>query len=806
MGGEERKRGKEEGWPWMGKRGGWSCVCEGRMRRKGKRRKLLRIFQILTIQNNYSLRPVSIPLTRRSFKEDQVHTLALPEGSTYHCPAIPFTLLIAALNHFTNLYSFCLGFLVTLLILALYLFDETPVRTFLIFMSLYIGNLSEHSRRDELERVFRRFGHCNVQLKRDGYGFVVFDFPPDAEKALRALKGKNICGEPLTLTWSNKQPNTHLSRIPRGGRRDAYELQHARSPERVGYARRKTGFSGWSNQNMGRGKSVEMREERGYRHGDFKDYVGEDKDYGGSFPEEGGGVVTNIEENGRWGEPVHDTSIDNVDGNAVEFDRYEPFQGHDLKHDNEDYHVGYSGDSPTDHSQENVNRAQIGEDTANPPYGLKFLQTCFRCGDPGHKMRTCPKEHSSQRKYNRLDVRLNNRIEKRHKSEDENEFGSNSWAKLQSSGDVLLMRHQRDGRRLSGSRHRHAPRKNESSPVTRETNRHQKKEYGGKKRSRNEIELPKRSKAKISKRSVSSSLSSDYSVSRSLSNSQSLKSLRRSSSHSRSRSVSSRSHSLSSKLRSSSKSRYCKGKSLNSRRSSSPMSLSVSLNQPLSTSPNKIQLNSKDPSINGTALESVDHLVAQGQQICSEMELKNLQSKGTGIAVNGNTAVYTAVVEGTEKGKFVLEDNHIFLKSSDRVTDLNEPPVENLSPPMEKEIKGLGLSGKMMSDDNSAEIQKPASETNVNHHSNLSTIVSMEEVHMVLNNYGLELPKDNENKLTIDTFFGCARLWPWHVVYYRRLKKGPISTENYARRVAQNQEFGIVDKYIRSSSGWGELC
>ncbi|KAH1228004.1 Serine/arginine-rich splicing factor 7 [Glycine max] len=669
-------------------------------------------------------------------------------------------------------------------------------------MSLYIGNLSEHSRRDDLERVFRRFGHCNVQLKRNGYGFVVFDFPLDAEKALRALKGRNICGESLTLTWSSKQPSSHFSRIPSGVRRNAYELGHARNAERVGYARRRMGTNGRSNQKMGRGKSVEMAgEERGYCRDDFKDYVGEKKNYEGDFPNEGGGVVPNKEENGGWGEPVHDPLVDNGNGSGIEFDRYEPYQCPDRKHDNEDYHVGYSGGSPAAHSQENVSRA-LGEDTSNCSNGSKFQQNCFRCGDPGHKMRNCPKEHTSQRKYNSKIVQQNNKIDKKHKSEDENKFESDSLARLQSSVEALSMRHQIDGRRLSGSRHHHAPRRNESSPVTRETDKHNKKEYGGKKRSRNEIELPKQSKAKISKQSVSSSLLSDYSASRFHSNSQSSKSLHRSSSHSRSRSVSSRSYS------SSSKSQYCKGKRLNSRRLSSSMPLCVSLNQTLSSSPNKIQLNSKGSSINGTALESVEHLVAQGQQIGSKMELENLQSKDTVIAVNGKAAVYTTVVDDVEKGQFVQEDNHenhFFLKSSGRVTDLNEPLVGNLSPPVEKETKGLEHSGAMMLDNISTEIEKPASETNVNLHSNLSTIVSTEEIRMVLNTYGLELPKDDENNLTIDAVFGCARLWPWHVVYYRRLKKGPISTENYARRVAQNQEFGIVDKYIRSSSGWGEF-
>ena len=44
-------------------------------------------------------------------------------------------------------------------------------------------------------------------------------------------------------------------------------------------------------------------------------------------------------------------------------------------------------------------------------------------------------------------------------------------------------------------------------------------------------------------------------------------------------------------------------------------------------------------------------------------------------------------------------------------------------------------------------------------------------------------------------------MWPWDTIYYKRLKKRPIFIENYARRIAQNRGFGIVDEYIRSSYG-----
>lgn len=679
-------------------------------------------------------------------------------------------------------------------------------------MSLYIGNITERVRGEELERVFRRFGHCNVRVKKEGYGFVVFDFPEDAEKALRALKGRNICGERLALTWSNKQPNSNFTRFDRGGRRGSYELQRGRDSDSLGYARRKEGFNGWRNHKMGeagRGKSVEVPgEEGGYHEDDFKDYAGEEKDYGGSFPDEGGGAVPNLEDNGGWNEPTHDPSVDNEKGNSLGFDRYEPHHGYDPKHGNGDYHVGCSGGSPAVNSQENMGRAQIGEETSNRPNDSKFRQTCYRCGESGHKMRNCPKEHSSGRKYDWSDVGQNSRINQDHRVEDDNKIGSGSLVKLQSSGDTLSMRRQR-GTRMSGSRHNRAlSRKESPPPVIKETDRHRRREYGRKKRSRNESESPTRSWAKISKWSDSSPVPADYSASRSLSNSQSSKSLPRPTSKYRSRSGSSRAHSSSSKLSSSSKSRTYRGKSLNSRRSSSPTS--VSLNKPLSSIPTKFQLNAKSSSINGTACENVDHLVSQGQQIGSTMGLEypQIQSKDTCIAVNGKAAVDTTVVDAMEKELCMPEDNNencTLVNPSDGVANLSQPVAEKLSPLIMKETEGFPHSGTSMVDDIPAETQKLASETHVNPHSGRSTIISTEEMCMVLNNYGLELPNDYEKSSTTEAFFGAARLWPWHIVYYRRLKKGPISTENYARRVAQNQEFGIADKYIRSSSGWEEF-
>lgn len=65
----------------------------------------------------------------------------------------------------------------------------------------------------------------------------------------------------------------------------------------------------------------------------------------------------------------------------------------------------------------------------------------------------------------------------------------------------------------------------------------------------------------------------------------------------------------------------------------------------------------------------------------------------------------------------------------------------------------------------------------------------------------LKRAEESVRNLPFEAFFGFARLWLQELIYYGRKNKGLIWVDNYARRVAQNQEFGI---YIRNSSGWGE--
>lgn len=678
-------------------------------------------------------------------------------------------------------------------------------------MSLYIGNLSARTRSDDLERAFQRFGRCNVQLKKEGYGFVVFDFPHDAEKALTTLQGKNICGERLTLTWSNKQPRP-FQKVARGAR--SYESQRGRNAVRGGdYAGRKKGSNGWRDYQMGskqpdsgdgRLNSAGMLdEETGYHQDNIKDYIGVERhDFGEGLH---GSVVPNLVDNDRWGEQVHDPSNDNVLENGMGFDRYEPYQGYDGKGEDENHRMGYSGSSPLPQSsQENVRREHIGDAALNRLNDSIARQMCYGCGGSGHKMRNCPKKHAYRRKYTKFDHRHDDGIDQSSRGGRELErFRSKSWGKLPSSRDTMSTRQQKNDGRASGSGKYQRLIKNGSSPLIKETDRDRRQDNGGNKR--REIGTAKQSTAKKARRSLSSSLHSDYTAPRSSSISQSTKSVPtpRSSSNSRS---SSKSHHSGSR---SSKSRSRPG-------SPAPLSLSVSLGQPLQSSPNKVQLDLKGSLDNSTIPRTKDMVAEQGQPVEGDVQLENSKRGNTLMAVNNESILSTSkVVEDMEKDRSLERDdndNRITSGSLYEVTNPSTPLPEkgglsagSSSPEILGDMLEFQNSGTLMMDHMPATIRKPDSVASSSSLSAHSTGISSEEMYMVLKHYGLELPEENERHLSVEAYFGSARLWPWEIIYYRRLRKGPISIENHARRVAQNQEFGIVDKYIRSSSGWGEM-
>lgn len=679
-------------------------------------------------------------------------------------------------------------------------------------MSLYLGNLSSRIRREDLERVLWRFGRCNIQLK-DGYGFAVYDFPTNAEKAMRALQGKNICGERISLTWSNKQPRG----FQRGAR--SHEPRHGRTSYRKFDSRSQQGYKVGvkkPDRNGFRSDVVEMLdEERSYNQDNIEDYREETHlNASENLLYEGGSVEPDALDNDRWDQHVSNLSIGNGLEKGMEFDRYEPYHGEDRSNEDDNLQMTYSGGSPTlRNAQEKTGREQI-DDAILPPSNTPNPEpACYHCGKPGHKMRNCLQGNASQRKkFSWFDLKQNDEIKLIGSSGGElQRTGSKPHEKGQSGKDAILWRWHRNDNKSSGSGKYRRLIRNRSSAMRKESQRAQRKDYRGKKQSRRETGTPKRPIKKA--RTSVSPPNSDYTASRLCSHSKSLKSLPGYSSPSRSRSVSSR-HSLSSIRKSSSTSRNSRSGSAKSRRSSSPtsLSLSVSLGQPLLSSPNKVDAKLSGTSIDVSNLESKEILAGQGHDVKGDARSKNSKQENTMVVVeNENVESFINMEDDMNKDALQQRDDHgngILLTSHELKNPCNEksaftPAV--LSPESLRDTTKLQNSTAQMMEHLLAPTKKTDSEAIGGSFSGNSSCISTEEIFKVMKYYGLECSEDNKKKKSVENYFGSARLWPWEIIYYRRLKKGPISTENYARRIAQNKEFGIVDKFIRSSSGWGEL-
>ncbi|XVE61421.1 hypothetical protein DITRI_Ditri06bG0038500 [Diplodiscus trichospermus] len=685
-------------------------------------------------------------------------------------------------------------------------------------MSLYIGHLSSRTRRDELERVFRRFGRCNVRLK-DGYGFVVYDYPPSAEKALRALQGRYICGEQLTLTWSNKQPRP-FKKFARADRSYDHKPLRVRSSARGGDSgNRKLDLNAQQDYEMnieqldGHGVRLNYDDlldaEIDYHQDHFKEYTGEDnRDYGEQLRNEIVEDEPSLIDGDRWDGQRHDLSNGNDVEHEMEFDRY---VGFDMNDENENHQILYSSHSPAAQSpQDKIERELIGDGTMNHSKDSKERQACYSCGALGHKKHNCPRENTSRRCFSRFDQRHDDDISKRYRVQGGLvSFGSSSQGNLLQDKDPLRTRQSKDTRKASGSVKHGRLVENENSSIAKETDRAWEEEYGGNKRRRRRGGTPKTHSAKKAK-PIAFAHFPDYSGSRSRSKSRSIKLMPRSISRSRSRSISARARSTSNNLRSSS--HYSRSRSSkSSSRSSSPtsLSLSVSLGEPLASSPNKGQLNLK-----GHLDKSPEskEIMLGGEPAENDVELEIVKLENRVAPVNianvGSSAKIENVVEKDQAAQIGNSDNHISPRSVPQVqnsaTSVSERgafTAEVLSPENMREIKGGQDFDALETED----VIVPPLKTDSGLTSGHSTSISSEELCMVMKHYGLEPPDENGRHLSAEAYFGSARLWPWEIVYYRRLKKGPISTENYARRVAQNKEFGIVDKYIRSSSGWGEL-
>jgi len=755
-------------------------------------------------------------------------------------------------------------------------------------MSLHLGNLSPHIRKDELERVFQRFGRCTVQLK-DGYGFAVFDSRGGAEKALTALKGRKICGQLIHLSWSNRQPKP-LESLSRAGK--SRDMQYGTISGRVNNHVRRN-FSGirrdytMSNkrpENCGtRHKTVVIHDHRGrFNHNnvELENHRHQEEFLGGDSC-----IEPSHADNGRWGDQVDNPQDINHDAEERGFDRYEP-DCVDEREEYENHSLGNTEGSPREMVIDRSNRVHHAA-SAGGNY------TCFKCGAAGHKMRDCP---------------LNDALHGKglHRSGHRHYKETNSRCREQ--GEVEGPESRPKGRLQPSNRNSRSPRRHEVNGkpshserdgtngrnllVGNASNRIKTKDCNRKRQRETDDQIVEILDDKKSKSLGSSHLHSGYTSPHSGTHSKSV----RASADSilRSRFESPVQHSPSAKSRSKTRSNQSgftsiKSKS-RSRSSSASSSLSISHSGSLPSSPDKgeidldasfgsapnPQFKEKCPEVwqehePGTADEKISTDTKTDAGLCGyiensicqleedlierqqlELDLKDENATSVNsenVSWNGSLGYQIPQFQGVpaERQQFEPESRKSSLQIGDvpgrseelsNVSEVQDDRKMNqlhngnssgsivhqlscqvkTSCPSSVEHWDSGTAGGQPSAEKPTEVElengnclkslEPVYESDpkapfmacVGNHMSISA----EELCRVLKHYGLKHPEEDEEKLGAQDYFGSARLWPWALIYYRRLKKGPVSAENYARRISQNKEFGITDKYIRSSSGGGE--
>lgn len=592
-------------------------------------------------------------------------------------------------------------------------------------MSLHIGNLSPGIHIDDLQRVFRRFGRCTIRVK-DKYGFVVYDYPASAEKALKTLRGTRICGQAITVSWSKQQPRS-LQRLQT--REKLNEQPQRRYPVKE-HANQRLGPYDLRNNEINShkadgelktGSSNLIYGSVGYGPGDSKSYAGGKSHT--SLNDHGVEVGRKNRVNvSRWDEQTVDPLNENYLDTNLDFDRYEPHNSDSKKELDEHIELSPLVDSPS---------ARKIKDRRGHSNNEKSQKSCYLCAEAGHESSNCPLEP------------------KRHIS--------GSQERQHPTVETVPFSSQDSDREPSTSKgHQRLPRHRD--PLTREISpRGRAKELKDKRRNKRDHEIQEKSRFERARDPSSSSpIHSDYTTSRSRSPSRSLRSFSQPSSRFKLKSVPSKKVPLRSSRESSPSchSGYKTFKSRSKAGSVSPISslLPKEVNQSVSCSPDKVQ-----EDFNGSLANDVD------LHPSTDLFDEETQLRGSAGAIRSDN------------------DDHI---------------VDNL--PLDS-LKGIK--------DAQNEQRVGATEANISVKSNASGSLRMssEEMNMVLKHYGLQPPEENEKDLPLEVYFGSSRLWPWEMIYYRRLKKGPISAENYSRRIAQNAEFGIVDRHVRGSSGWGEF-
>ncbi|CAN6231864.1 unnamed protein product [Urochloa humidicola] len=658
-------------------------------------------------------------------------------------------------------------------------------------MSLHIGRLSQRVEQSYVQHLFQRFGPCTVNRK-DGYGFAVYDYDDDATRALHSLHGKFVGGERITVNWSKQQPRSsqrfrRSSRFaePIRGRnfRDARDNIRFRDVARKNRrANHNLGHNPDAVQEKESDKVAEVVNDAGENIGGDLEEVKRDEgvtidedpvkvkmDEGGTVDEDTGEVKTdegetidaNAIEHDRWAE----TGKGTPGGSNDDFDRYEPYHGYVRQKETENVTKASSYDSH-EHRRSSEKRQEHSDKRVDISHDKsRSAPTCYSCGVAGHGARDCPKGIDDNYKARGDGLNFREKWQLRQRR-----FGSPSRRRQEfhvHPSDQTDHRVQ-DGWKSFSERNMRVPR---LSNVPRDNRRlaHRSENI-----TQTNKEARKRSRSERARGSSPSSEPSRHSHHDNVTGSHS----NRTSSYSRSRSPRPqsrfRANSPSYSAHSSSKSAQPTQHEGSRSNINHPVPFSVSASPQQKASPD-IEDKNLDGLMN-SPLE--DNLEFRTRSEVKNMDDNRQEGKGSVFnskVLNGEALVpdkdaNAAGYSGVNFDKSLVDDN---------VANFDKSLVEDSSLVKSRQVV-LAKNGR-----------------------NKSLKLTTNEVIAALKHYGMETREDSSDQ-PVEKYFGAARLWPWEIIYYRRRKKGAISIENYAKRLEQNKEFGIVDQYVRSSSGWWE--
>jgi len=76
---------------------------------------------------------------------------------------------------------------------------------------VYVGNLGDYGDKGELDRAFSKYGPVRsvwVAQRPTGFAFIEMEDPRDAEDAVKALDGREICGQRVRVEMRKKERRT----------------------------------------------------------------------------------------------------------------------------------------------------------------------------------------------------------------------------------------------------------------------------------------------------------------------------------------------------------------------------------------------------------------------------------------------------------------------------------------------------------------------------------------------------------------------------------------------------------------------